>query len=518
MFIPFHNEPLASFSEEAARQKMQDALALVGDKLGRTYCSVVRGERLDSDNETTSRNPANFSQVVGRIGEASVADVDRAVDVATETFKSWSRVPVEVRARYLVKAAAILRRRIHEFSAWMVFEASKSWAEAYNDTAEAVDFLEYYAREAVRICKPTRMEDWPGEDNELVYRPIGVGAIISPWNFPLAILCGMTVSAIVTGNTVVVKPAEQTPVIAYKFMQLLEQAGVPAGVVNMLLGPGETIGEAMTGHPGIRFVSFTGSKDVGLHIYQRIATPYPGQRWLKRAVLEMGGKDAIVVDEGVNLDIAALDVAQSAFGFQGQKCSACSRLIAHANIYDALVARVVDRASKLSVGDPLKHNTYMGAVIDSDAYQRILQYIAIGRNEGRLLLGGNDTELENNGGYFIRPCVIADVDRKARIAQEEIFGPVLAIIRAEDFDEALEIANDTDYGLTGGVYSYNRAHLEQARSQFEVGNLYLNRKCTGAMVGVQPFGGFKMSGTNSKAGGPDYLHHFLDGQSVAERF
>jgi 1-pyrroline-5-carboxylate dehydrogenase len=399
----------------------------------------------------------------------------------------------------------------------MVLEASKNWNEAYADTAEAIDFLEFYAREAVRWDGSHPTTPYSGEENEVRYYPIGVGASISPWNFPLAITCGMAASAIVTGNTVVMKPAEQTPVIAAKLFQLFEAASVPPGVVNFVPGAGEVIGEALTGHPGIKFVSFTGSRDVGLHIYQRIATHQPGQKWLKKAILEMGGKDAIIVDEDVNPEVAAEGVVASAFGFQGQKCSACSRLIAHTKIYDALLEKVVERASKLTVGDPSNPANFMGAVIDSDAYSRILQYIAIGRTEGRVVLGGEETEHPGDG-YFIHPTIIADVAPNARIAQEEIFGPVLAVIRAEDFDHALQIANGTEYGLTGGVYSNNRVHLERARHEFQVGNLYFNRKCTGALVDVQPFGGFNMSGTDSKAGGRDYLSHFLQAKSISERW
>ncbi|HZT42640.1 MAG TPA: L-glutamate gamma-semialdehyde dehydrogenase [Chthonomonadaceae bacterium] len=518
MFTPFQNEPYVNFSDEAPRRKMLDALARVGKELGKTYPIIICGERIHTDKTMESRNPARWSQVVGHVCEGTPELADHAVKAAAQAFPGWARVPVEVRARYLVKVAAILRRRIYEFSAWEVYEASKSWAEAYADVAEAVDFLEFYAREALRWGGSHPTTDYPGEENEVRYIPLGVGAIITPWNFPLAILVGMTVSAVVTGNTVVLKPAEQTPIIAAKFMELLELASLPAGVVNFVPGYGETVGETLTGHPGVRFVSFTGSKDVGLRINQRIAEPVSGQRWLKKAILEMGGKDAIIVDQDVNPEVAAEGVVASAFGFQGQKCSACSRLIAHAKIYDALLAKVVERAGKLTVGDPADPSNTLGAVIDADAYKKILSYIAIGRSEGKLMLGGQDSEEVNNGGYFIHPTLFADVDPNARIAQEEIFGPVLAVIRANSFEHALDIANGTIYGLTGAVYSNNRAHLERARNEFMVGNLYLNRKCTGALVDVQPFGGFNMSGTDSKAGGRDYLSHFLQAKSISERF
>ncbi|HZP80356.1 MAG TPA: L-glutamate gamma-semialdehyde dehydrogenase [Chthonomonadaceae bacterium] len=518
MLTPFQNEPYVNFAEEAPRRRMQAALTTVGSQLGQTYPLVIGGERITTAQKAISRNPARPAQVVGSVCDATPELADRAVRAATETFRDWAQVSVEERARILVKAAAILRRRIYEFSAWMVYEASKSWPEAYADAAEAIDFLEFYAREALRWGQPHPTTFYPGEENEVRYLPLGVGAVITPWNFPLAILCGMTVSAVVTGNTVVMKPAEQTPVIAAKFFELLEEASLPPGVVNFLPGPGEVVGEALTGHPGVRFVSFTGSKDVGLHIYQRIAAPYPGQRWLKKAILEMGGKDAILVDADADLDAAAEGVVASAFGFQGQKCSACSRLIAHTAIYDTLLVKVAERAAKLTVGDPTDVANTLGAVIDADAYRKIQSYIAIGRKEGRLVLGGEDKENPGGDGYFLHPTIIADVAPDARIAQEEIFGPVLAILRARDFDHALEIANGTVYGLTGGLYSNNRRHLERARREFAVGNLYLNRKITGALVDVQPFGGFNLSGTDSKAGGRDYLGHFLQAKAITERW
>ncbi|MCS6777339.1 MAG: L-glutamate gamma-semialdehyde dehydrogenase [Chloroherpetonaceae bacterium] len=517
MFTPFQNEPYVNFAEDGPRQKMLDALARVQKELGRTYPIVIGGQRIVTEQMRASHNPACWRQIVGYTYDAPAELADEAVQAATEAFRTWSRVPPEVRARYLVKAAAILRRRIYEFCAYLVYEASKNWNEAYADAAEAIDFLEFYAREAVRWGQPHPTTPYPGEENEVRYIPLGVGVSISPWNFPLAIATGMAAAAIVTGNTVIMKPAEQTPVLAAKIYELFEATSLPPGVLNYLPGAGEVIGEALTGHPGVRFVSFTGSRDVGLHIYQRIATHQPGQKWLKRAILEMGGKDAIIVDEDVNLDGAAEGVVASAFGFQGQKCSACSRLIAHTKIYDALLEKVVERASRLTVGDPANPANYMGAVIDEEAYNRILQYIAIGRAEGRVVLGGEETEHPGEG-YFIHPTIIADVDPDARIAQEEIFGPVLAVIRANDFDHALAIANNTCYGLTGGVYSYNRMHLERARHEFHVGNLYFNRKITGALVDVQPFGGFNLSGTDSKAGGRDYLGLFLQAKSISERW
>lgn len=518
MLTAFQNEPYVNFSDDGPRRRMSDYITRVTGDLGRTYPLVVGGHRIETGHRTASRNPARLSQVIGTVCDAPPEMADRAVQEAAEAFKTWSNVPVEVRARYLVKAAAILRRRIYEFSALIVLEASKNWLEAYADVAEAIDFMEFYARDAIRWCRNEPTSPFPGEENEIMRLPLGVGAVIAPWNFPLAITAGMTAAAIVTGNTVVIKPAEQTPIVAAKFVELLESASLPPGVVNLLFGPGEIIGEALTGHPNIRFVVFTGSREVGVHINKRVAEVQPGQKWIKRAILEMGGKNAIIIDKDVNLDIAATEVMVSAFGFQGQKCSACSRLIALDKIYDTLLAKIIDKASKLNVGDPSNYANYMGAVIDDAAYKNITGAIAKGRTEGQVVLGGNDSTDTNDGGYFVHPTIIADVEPNSHIAQTEIFGPVLAVMRADTFDQALHMANNSEYGLTGAVYSNNRAHLERARNEFHVGNLYLNRKCTGAQVDVQPFGGFNMSGTNSKAGGRDYLGLFLQSKSISERW
>lgn len=516
MLTPFQNEPYVNFNEDAPRQKMLAALKLVESQLGRDYPLLIGGQEIMTEEKIVSVNPANPSQVVGRVSRATAEHADQAIRAAYEAFSAWSRVDPDVRARYLAKAAAILRRRIYEFSAWMVYEVSKSWIEAYADTAEAIDFLEFYAREMMRLKAGHGTTDYPGEENEVRLIPLGVGAAIPPWNFPLAIMAGMTTSAVVTGNTVVTKPAEQSPIIAAKFYEVLVEASIPAGVINFLPGYGEDAGETLVGHPLTRFISFTGSREVGLHVYQRAATHQPGQKWLKRAILEMGGKDCIVVDEDTDLDAAADGIVAASFGFQGQKCSACSRLIAHKAIYDALLEKVVEKAKGLSIGDPTHDNVYMGAVIDQDARKKIESYIEIGKQEGRMVLGGAPEGMGD--GYFVKPHIFADIASDARLAQEEIFGPVLAVIKAQDFDDALAIANGTEYGLTGALYSNNRVHLERARHEFHVGNLYLNRKCTGALVDVQPFGGFNMSGTDSKAGGRDYLQLFLQAKAIAERW
>ncbi len=516
MFTPFENEPYVDFSQPEPRQRIREALKLVESQLGGEYPLIVGGRRFMTAERIESYNPANPTQLVGSVSRATPEHAESAIRAAYDAFPAWSRVDPEVRARCLMKVAAILRRRIYEFSAWMVYEVSKSWLEAYADTAEAIDFLEFYAREMVRLGGGQPSTPYSGEENEVRYMPMGVGVIIPPWNFPLAIMAGMTAAGIVTGNTVVTKPAEQSSVIAAKFFEVLEDASVPPGVANFLPGLGEEVGDLLTGHPLVRFVSFTGSREVGLHINERVAT-HRGEKWLKRAVLEMGGKDCIVVDEDADLDSAAEGVVAAAFGFQGQKCSACSRLVAHKTIYDTLLDRVVARAKTLTQGDPTQENVNMGAVIDGDADRKIRSYIEIGKSEGRLVLGGGKPA-NPGAGHFIDATIVADVDSNARIAQEEIFGPALAVIRADSFDHALEIANGTEYGLTGALYSCDRMKLERARHEFQVGNLYLNRKCTGAFVDVQPFGGFNMSGTDSKAGGRDYLHHFLLAKSIAERW
>ncbi|PMP84950.1 MAG: 1-pyrroline-5-carboxylate dehydrogenase, partial [Chloroflexus aggregans] len=417
--------------------------------------------------------------------------------------------------------AAIMRRRKEELAAWMMHEVSKNWVEADADVAEAIDFCEWYARQALALQGERQpLVPYPGECNELRYIPLGPGLAIPPWNFPLAITTTLTVAPIVVGNTVVLKPSPRAPVTANLLVQILEEAGLPPGVVNLVTGEDAVIGDFLVDHPLVRFIGFTGSKNVGLRIQQRAAVRQPGQNWLKRSILEMGGKDAIIVDETADLEAAATGIVISAFGFQGQKCSACSRAIVVDRVYDQVLQRVIEKARALRLGNPTKPETDMGAVIDQRAFDSISQYIAIGQEEGRLVAGGEviDHELVKDGGFFINPTIFADVKPHARIAQEEIFGPVLAFIRAANFDEALAIANDTEYGLTGGLYSRNLERLERAREEFHVGNLYFNRKCTGALVGVQPFGGFNMSGTDSKAGGSDYLRLFTQPKVITERF
>ena len=516
MLMPYRPESYVNFAEAGPRQKMLDALKLVESQLGRSYPLRIGGRKIETQQKIESYNPAKTDQIIGHVGKASSEQALQAVAAADEAFKSWSRVDPDVRARYLLRAAAMLRRRVYEFSAWMVYEESKSWIEAYADACECIDFLEFYGREMMRLGGAMPVTPFEGEENELRYIPLGVGAVIPPWNFPLAIMAGMTTAAIVTGNTVVLKPASTAPVIAAKFMELLcDDCMLPPGVVNFVPGSGGEIGDVIVDHPRTRFIAFTGSRDVGLRIFERAAKVHPGQIWLKRTILEMGGKDCIVVTDAADIDAAAEGVVAAAFGFQGQKCSACSRLIVDEKVHDALVAKVVERARKLTVGNPTSaENFNMGAVIDKPAYEKIRGYIDIGRKEGTMALG--DTPVPS-GGLFIPPTIFTGIKPNARIAQEEIFGPVLAVIKGRGIDELLDIANGTEYGLTGAIYSNDRAHLERARHEFHVGNLYFNRKCTGALVDVQPFGGFNMSGTDSKAGGRDYLQLFMQGKSITER-
>jgi 1-pyrroline-5-carboxylate dehydrogenase len=503
----FRNEPFTDFTKEENAQAMRAAIEKVRHELGRDYPLVIGGERIETEQKFESLNPAQKTEVVGRFQKATESLARRSVETAAEAFEMWRTVAPTRRAGYLFRVADILRQRKHEMSAWMVYEVGKSWAEADGDTAEAIDFCDFYAREMLRYAEGQPLVKIEGEDNKLEYLPLGVGVVIPPWNFPLAIMAGMTVASVVTGNTVVLKPSSDAPTIAYKFFELLEEAGLPPGVVNFMTGSGAEVGDVIVDHQQTRYIAFTGSKEIGLRINERAARHQKGQVWIKRVVAEMGGKDAIIVDADTNLDDAATGVVQSAFGFQGQKCSACSRAIIHADVYDAMLDKIVERTEKIKLGDPTEQATGMSAVINQKAFKTINDYIEKGKAEGGRVIAGGGADGEQ--GFFIEPTVIADVKPGDTIEQEEIFGPVLAVIRARDFDDALRIANDTEYGLTGALYSNDPEKLERARREFHVGNLYLNRKCTGALVGVHPFGGFNMSGTDSKAGGRDYLALFM---------
>jgi 1-pyrroline-5-carboxylate dehydrogenase len=512
---PFRNEPATDFSNAENARRMREALVKVRAELGREYDMVIGNRLIKTEHKIKSVNPARPSQVVGITQEAGREHADLAVLAALQAFESWKNSSVQQRVDLLTTVAAILRERKFEFCAWMVYEVGKNWAEADGDIAETIDFAEYYARLAMRLSQANPDVQLPGERDSLMYVPLGVGAVIPPWNFPCAIMAGMTLASIVCGNTVVLKPSHDSPIIAAKFFEALQEAGLPDGVVNFCPGSGSTFGSALVEHPQTRFIAFTGSKEVGLDVNQRAAVTRPGQKWIKRTVLEMGGKDSIIVDADANLDAAVEGVAQSAYGFSGQKCSACSRAIIDEKIYDVFLERLKARVEKITVGDPAE-NKAMGPVVSEKQMNKILSYIDIGKKEGRLITGGGRAS-DAGEGYFIQPTVIADIDPKARISQEEIFGPVLAVIKSRNFDDALNIANNTEFGLTGAVYSTSREKLERARRDFQVGNLYFNRKCTGAMVGAHPFGGFNMSGTDSKAGGPDYLYLFSQAKSVGEK-
>jgi 1-pyrroline-5-carboxylate dehydrogenase len=510
----FRNEPYADFSVPSNRQAMEAALKNVRAEFGREYELRIGDERIATGDKLVSVNPSNPSEIVGVHYKANAQLARRAVEEAWAYFREWSATPGERRAAMLLRAAELLRTRKFEFNAWLIYEAGKTWPEAEAETAEAIDFCEYYAREMLRLAPPQPVVQLPGEKDEMRYLPLGVGIVIPPWNFALAILAGMTVAALVTGNTVIVKPSSETPTVAAKFCDLLLEAGFPPRAFSLMTGSGGAIGDTLVLHPKTRFVAFTGSRDVGLRINELAAKTQPGQVWIKRVIAEMGGKDAIIVDDDCDLDKAVEGVLVSAFGYQGQKCSACSRAIVHEKVYDEFLEKLKAKAQAIRVGPADDPGNYMGPVISEGARRSILEYLETGKKEGRVVVEGGDS---GGGGYFLKPAVIADVDAKARLFQEEIFGPVLAVTRARDFDHALALANDSQYGLTGALFSNNREHLERAREQFFVGNLYFNRKCTGAMVGAHPFGGFNMSGTDSKAGGPDYLLLFLQAKSIAEK-
>lgn len=511
---PFTNEPYTDFTQPENAERMRAALAKVHSEFGKEYDLLIAGEARKSKSKFESVNPSRPAEIVGIHQKASEQDARDAIEKAYAYFPVWADLTMEERANRLIRAAEIFRNRKYEFDAWLVYEAGKSWAEAEADVSEAIDFCEYYARQALKLAKPEPVVQLAGERDAMVYLPLGVGVIVPPWNFPLAIMVGMTTAALVVGNTVVLKPSSDTPTIAAKFAEVLLQAGFPPQSFSLLTGSGAAIGDVLVSHPKTRFVSFTGSRDVGLRINELAAKTPKGQLWIKRVIAEMGGKDAIIVDRESDLDQAVLGVLYSAFGYQGQKCSACSRAIVDQAVYDEFLEKLKSKVETLSVGPSDDQANYMGPVINSRAKENILQYIEIGKREGRLIAGGDAAE---GSGYFVKPTVIADVDSKARLFQEEIFGPVLAVTKARDFDHALQLANDSEYGLTGAVFTNNPAKAEKAKRQFFVGNLYINRKCTGAMVGAHPFGGFNMSGTDSKAGGPDYLLQFVQAKSIAER-
>jgi 1-pyrroline-5-carboxylate dehydrogenase len=512
MPLEFKNEPMTDFSRPENAAAFKRALDEVSASFGQTYPMWIGGREVTASQTFASIDPARPKGVIGHFQKGEPSHADDAVAAAAEAFQSWSHEAVERRADLLFRAAALMRERKHLFSAWMVYEVGKSWPEADGDTAEAIDFMEFYGREMLRYGDKQPLTPLAGERNELEYIPLGVGAIIPPWNFPNAILVGMTTAAIVAGNTVVLKPSSDSPGVAWQAVQLLRDAGVPDGVLNLVTGPGGGPGNRLVEHPQTRFVAFTGSKEVGLGINERAARLQPGQVWIKRVIAEMGGKDSIIVDKSADINQAVEGVAVSAFGYQGQKCSACSRAIVDAAIYDEFLEKLSERVRRIQVGPTDEPSNYMGPVINKAAHQKILGYIEKGRQEGRQIVGG---EALPGDGFFLQPTVFADIHPDATLSQEEIFGPVLAVIKARDWEDAVEIANNTEYGLTGAVYTRDEEKIQDAKRRFHVGNLYFNRKCTGALVGVHPFGGFNMSGTDSKAGGRDYLALFLQAKLMS---
>ncbi len=513
MLPEFQSAPMLDFSRPEAERGMTDAIDRVRSAFGATYPIVIGGKRITTKETFQSKNPADPAECVGNFSKATLEHVSEAVAAAEKAFEPWSRIPHEERAEVLLRAAGIMRRRRHEINATMVLEVGKSWPEADGDTAEAIDFLDFYAREMIRWGGAQPLVPNPGESNALEYIPLGVGVVIPPWNFPCAIAMGMTAAALVTGNSVILKPSSDAPLTAWKMFEILEEAGAPAGALNFLPGPGATIGDALVEHTRVRFIAFTGSMEVGIGINERAAKVPKGQIWIKRAILEMGGKDFTILDEDADLEAGVAGVYAGAFGFQGQKCSACSRAIVHEKLYDEFVERLRARTEKTTIGPTEKRENFLGPVVSASAEKKILEYMEIGKSEGRLISGGGK---HSGPGFFLKPTVFADVAPSARIAQEEIFGPVLAVTKARSFDEEVGIANGTIYGLTGAYYGRDRARILEAKRRLHVGNLYINRKCTGALVGIHPFGGFNMSGTDSKAGGRDYLGLFLQAKSIAE--
>jgi RHH-type proline utilization regulon transcriptional repressor/proline dehydrogenase/delta 1-pyrroline-5-carboxylate dehydrogenase len=507
----FRNEPLLDFCRAENRTQFAQALQEVRQKFGRDYPLWIGGEEEKTKSWLESINPAAPDEIVGRVPVASSKEAERALVEAVGFFPQWRITDVNERAAFLFRAAEIMRQRRVELAAWEVFEVGKGWREADADVAEATDYLEYYGREMLRLGVPRMTQRIPGENNMYLYEPRGIAAVIAPWNFPLAILTGMTAAALVTGNCVVVKPAEQSPVMGALLVQILREAGLPDLACQLLQGGGD-VGAYLVRHPAVHIIAFTGSREVGLEILRVTHDHQPGQNHVKRVICEMGGKNAIIIDQDADLDEAVTHTIESAFGYQGQKCSAASRLIMGEAIHDLLLERLVEAARSLKIGPPEDPRNFIGPVIDASAHGRIVGYIDLGKREGKCVL----EKEAPSGGFFIGPTIFSDIEPDHRLANEEIFGPVLSVMKARDFDHALEIANGSAFGLTGGVFSRSPAHIERARREFYVGNLYINRGITGAIVERQPFGGLKLSGIGSKAGGPDYLLQFLEPRSVSE--
>lgn len=516
MYVPrFTNEPICDYANPANVAAAKQAVADLRTSFDAYHPARIGGLEVVTEKSILSTSPARPDLIIGRAASCTKAQVDLAIQAAQDAFTTWSRTTPDARAEILFRLAAIMRQRRFELLAILSYEIGKDWYEADAEIAEAIDFCEYYGRLALTHFQYAPLTRLPNEDNCYHYIPLGVGVVISPWNFPLAILAGMTFAAVVSGNTVVVKPSSDTPVIASKLFEMAREAGIPDGVINLTPGSGGEIGDYIVTHPQVRFVAFTGSAEVGLRINEYIAKPDPRRKWMTRYVSEMGGKNAILVDETADLDAASSGIVRSAFGFQGQKCSACSRVIVDRRVKAKLLDLVLEKARKLPVADPWEDCcVFVGPVANKGAFRDILQAIETGKGEARLVLGGSRIDRD---GYFIEPTLFDNARAEGFLGQTEIFGPVAAFIEVDSFDQALEAANGTQFGLTGALYSQSIERLDRARSEFHVGNLYLNRGCTGALVGVHPFGGFNLSGTDSKAGGPDYLLNFTQGKTTSER-
>jgi RHH-type proline utilization regulon transcriptional repressor/proline dehydrogenase/delta 1-pyrroline-5-carboxylate dehydrogenase len=509
----YQNAPLVNFVYRENQDRLRQALSDVQQTLGKKYSLVIGGEKIWTTKTIASINPSNPDQVVGHQAHAEIPEAERAVTAAKRAFDGWSRTPFEKRARLLERVAAIMDRRRYELSALEVFEVGKAWAEADGDIREAMDFCLFYAQQMRLIGRPRLTQNVPGEESYHHYWPRGIALVIAPWNFPLAILTGMVSAALVTGNTVIMKPAEQSAIIAAMLMEMFEEAGIPPGVLNYLTGKGSVIGAHLVDHKDVDVIAFTGSREVGLRIWKSAGETRPGQRELKRVVCEMGGKNAIIIDSDADLDEAIIDTIYSAFGYQGQKCSACSRLIVLEENYGRVMERLLSAAASLRVGNPEEPGITVGPVIDETSYKRILDYIEIGKSEARLAYQKADVP---DKGYFIPPTIFTNVRPDNRVGCEEIFGPVLSVIKVRDLTEAIDVANSTEFALTAGFFSRSPANIERAKAEIIAGNVYINRSCTGAVVGRHPFGGFKMSGGGTKAGGADYLLNFVVPRVVTE--
>jgi RHH-type proline utilization regulon transcriptional repressor/proline dehydrogenase/delta 1-pyrroline-5-carboxylate dehydrogenase len=501
----------SDYAMEELRTKSQAALQDVKSQLGKTYLPLINGEYVETEEKVDSVNPSHFSQVVGKVGLINVEQAETAMQAAKAAFKTWRKTSAKQRADIIRKAGDIMEQRRAELSAWIVLEVGKPVREADAEVSEAIDFCNYYAAEMERLDKGYNY-DVAGENNRYIYQPRGIAVVISPWNFPFAIATGMTVAALVTGNCTLLKPAETSAVIAAKITEVLVEAGIPKGVFQYVPGKGSVVGSYLVNHIETHVIAFTGSQEVGCKIYADAAVLKPGQKHMKRVIAEMGGKNGMIIDESADLDQAVVSVVQSAFGYSGQKCSACSRVIVVESVYDTFINRFVEATKSLNIGETELPGTQVGPVIDDKSQSRIREYIEKGKAEAEVVLEMSAPE----NGYFVGPVIFSNVPADGIIAQEEIFGPVVAVIKVKNFQEALQVANNTNYALTGGLYSRTPSHIAQAQEEFEVGNLYINRTITGAIVSRQPFGGFKLSGVGSKAGGPDYLLQFLEPRTITE--